>query len=601
MRFRSSKLVDVFGRQRLCYSPNLETLERRLPPGYFLPPTPLAPPERSPPAVPVIQAEHSEGEELPGTAASHGERGLPPKASPQVHFGPSVPAFTLLSEISYAESGAARTEFFAGFDTEPFGDLDLFAAPFGKPLHAEWPLGATSDEARSVAGPGSDPGQPGLLPLSPLPAAPAGTPLHTPVVEPLGWGWGGGSGGPGVTGGRNTLTHSRVACPDGRGQIQSETAVAISGQAVVVAFNDFRGFYCPTLNMGYQVTGWAFSLDGGTTFWEGGALPGHTSLRGDPWLATGPDGTIYLASLWNGIDGLAVLRGRVTVKGISWSLPTVINQEPYFDREAMAVDPVSGHVYITYTRPNQPGGIWLLRSTDGARSFEGPFPVRTGYGAPGSAVAVGTGGEVYVAWWVRGAPGTIGFAVSRDGGQTFSQELTVGQVCDFAVPGSSRYAAFPQIAVDSSGGPAHGSVYVAWNSACARGDGDIMITRSADGGASWSPAAVVNDDPPGAIQFFPTLNVDAAGGVNVSFYDRRQNPGTALTDVYHTRSVNSGATFARNARITEVPSLWEIHPDGAPNFGDYNNSVSVGLSTLVAYADSRHGDPDVYVTLIPGA
>src|SRR5262249_44223843 len=149
--------------------------------------------------------------------------------------------------------------------------------------------------------------------------------------------------------------------------IQSETAVAVSGNAIVVGYNDFRGFHCP--EQGYQVTGWAFSLDGGQTWTDGGPLPGtpRTNWRGDPWLATGPDGTIYFASLWGGLGNLAVSRGTVTETGIDWSQPTILGGFGSYDKDAMAVDPLSGNVYVTYSRLGV--GIWMHRSTNGGASF----------------------------------------------------------------------------------------------------------------------------------------------------------------------------------------------------------------------------------------
>ena len=54
-------------------------------------------------------------------------------------------------------------------------------------------------------------------------------------------------------------------------QLQSETSIAIdtTGQHVVVAFNDFRGFTASTVS----ISGFMYSDDGGATFVDGGQLP----------------------------------------------------------------------------------------------------------------------------------------------------------------------------------------------------------------------------------------------------------------------------------------------------------------------------------------
>src|SRR5262249_47472166 len=199
------------------------------------------------------------------------------------------------------------------------------------------------------------------------------------------------------------------------GRTQSEVSLAYEPNSgvVVVGYNDARGFHCPTQDNGYQVTGWAYSLDGGFTFVDGGPLPGRQSVRGDPWLAVGPDSTIYMASLWNPLSAMAVHRGTVTEKGVEWSNPTLITPDGGYDKEAMAVDPVSGNIYITYTRFGGPGGIWSHRSTDGGRTFERGVSVRSGTNPQlqGSFPVIGTAGEVFVAYNIGYPNNTgVGFA-----------------------------------------------------------------------------------------------------------------------------------------------------------------------------------------------
>lgn len=410
--------------------------------------------------------------------------------------------------------------------------------------------------------------------------------------------------GPGIdTVGPNVPTHNRVACPSGRGVVQSETAVAVSGNAVVVGYNDFRAFYCPQL--GYQWIGWSYSLDGGETFTDGGSLPGTTNLRGDPWLATGPDGTIFLASLWtDALNRLAVLRGTVTESGIDWSAPvlTPLGFGPA-DKEALTVDPYTGFIYLTYARLGS--GLWSSRSLDGGLSFEAPVPIRLGAGTQAPVPVVGPNSEVYVTYNFGYPASTgVGFAVSYDFGETFYDFGQVGTTGFFSIPGTDRAPAFPQIAVDLSGGPYWGSLYLVWHTNHLRGNGDVAMITSRDGGFTWSAPLIVNDDLTTGHQWLPTVSVDAYGFVNVFFNDRRENPGTAITNLYFAQSVDGGKSFLPNVRITDTASVWTTSPDGAPAHGDYINSVSTFdpktylTHSLVAYADSRNGDPDTYFTRV---
>ena len=395
---------------------------------------------------------------------------------------------------------------------------------------------------------------------------------------------------PGVS--PNVRCNNRVTCSDGRGVTQSETALAISGDAVVCGYNDFRAAFCPNEEPGYQWGGWAYSLDGGATFTDGGPLPGRTGHRGDPWLGTGPDGTIYFVDIWNNTNGLVAVRGgRVTGTGFSWSEPTIIATAGNFDKEAMAIDQVSGSIYLTYTRFGGPGGIWIHKSDDGGLTFDVGRSV--GLGGTGSYPAIGPNAELYV---VSQSGPNIAFTRSFDGGQTFSPVRNIGGVIGFQVPGLTRHLQVPQIAVDTSGGPNTGNIYVVWDTTVA-GNGNAVIVTSIDGGDSWSPPMVVNDDAPG-LHFYPTVSVDSLGRVNVFFYDRRENPGTNITNLYFAQSTDGGATFSPNISVTDTPSLWANGTEGAPNYGDYINSVSVGTKACVAYADGRDGDPDAYFTCV---
>jgi hypothetical protein len=395
--------------------------------------------------------------------------------------------------------------------------------------------------------------------------------------------------------GPNNIANDHTPCPNGQGVIQSETAVATSGSTVVVGYNDFRGFYCP--GNGFQVSGWAYSTDRGRTFTDGHSLPGGTSQRGDPWLVTGPDGSIYYSSLWNGTNAMDVIRGTVDPNTglVSWSNPTVITGGS-FDKESMSIDPNSGGqcgtLYVTYTRLGS--GIYLYKSTDCAQTFQGPFVVRSAGNVTGSVSAVGPNGELYVTWDI-GYPSDsgIGFAVSTNGGQSFTVSTQIQSTVHFVVSGTDRAPQFPHIAVDTSGGPNTGNIYITWQSA-AGGNGNAFLTRSTDGGQSWSTPLKINDDATTAIHWYPTVSVDSNGYVHSFFYDRRDNPGTTLTNVYYARSTDGGQTFEPNIKVTDVTSNFHTFSDGTPAWGDYINSVADGPSVVASWADGRLNDPDAF-------
>src|SRR5262249_8168833 len=156
--------------------------------------------------------------------------------------------------------------------------------------------------------------------------------------------------------------------------------------------------------------------------------------------------------------------------------------------------------------------------------------------------------------------------------------VTISRVCPFNVAGFSRgqMPAFPSVAIDKSGGNLTGRIYVTWHSSC-DGAGAIYLSSSDDEGRTWSAPVIVNDDITTAIHFSPSVSVDDAGNVNVAFYDRRENPGTGITNVYFARSQDGGVTFSENVRVTDTATNWSaVRSDITPNMGDYMTSLSAG-------------------------
>lgn len=150
-------------------------------------------------------------------------------------------------------------------------------------------------------------------------------------------------------------------------------------------------------------------------------------------------------------------------------------------------------------------------------------------------------------------------------------------------PWTIRANSFPAMDVDKSGGPRHGWIYIAVtdkNIAPAGSDPDIVIHRSSDEGNTWSAGVRVNQDAlnNGRNQFFPALKVDASGGVNIIYYDSRNSADSV--DVYLSRSVDGGATWS-DYRVTNTrfrPAA-VTGAGGAGNMGD-NLGITEGNGRL---------------------
>ena len=119
---------------------------------------------------------------------------------------------------------------------------------------------------------------------------------------------------------------------------------------------------------------------------------------------------------------------------------------------------------------------------------------------------------------------------------------------------------------------------------------DVLMTMSADNGATWSTPVSLNDDVTAADQFHPTLSVESNGvgvdKVTVTFYDRRDDPANCTAHVYATQSTDSGATWSANVRQTSEASNFDGNSNGP---GDYSSSTPGGtlLGVFPFFADHR--------------
>ena len=78
--------------------------------------------------------------------------------------------------------------------------------------------------------------------------------------------------------------------------------------------------------------------------------------------------------------------------------------------------------------------------------------------------------------------------------------------------------------------------------------GDIMLSRSSDGGMTWSPPRAISPTPQnfkggGRDQFIPSIAVDHDGAIAVCYYDRRNDPQNNALDRYCSVSQNHGQSF----------------------------------------------------------
>lgn len=132
-------------------------------------------------------------------------------------------------------------------------------------------------------------------------------------------------------------------------------------------------------------------------------------------------------------------------------------------------------------------------------------------------------------------------------------------------------------------------IYATWDAG--RGDDrDVFLSRSDDDGATWSPAVRVAPRP--QAQFLPAVDVAPDGRVDLVFYDRSGDPDDVLTEVVLASSRDGGASFA-TLTVSDRPFDSTIglgSLQGIPVLSSQLAVVAQADSSAAFWADTRHGD-----------
>jgi len=134
---------------------------------------------------------------------------------------------------------------------------------------------------------------------------------------------------------------------------------------------------------------------------------------------------------------------------------------------------------------------------------------------------------------------------------------------------------------------------------------DAMVSYS-DDGITWHPQVRVNDDAALYDNYLSEVGVSCEGYAYSLWYDFRDSPAAncgGIADIYLSRSLDGGATWAASQRVSGVGTNFTTAPSNLqPNEGDYNG-LAAGGNMVMAWADGRAADVDVWgtgLTLTPG-
>ncbi len=330
---------------------------------------------------------------------------------------------------------------------------------------------------------------------------------------------------------------------------------------------------------GAAATGWATSVDGGTT-WTSGLVPSITT-------ATNPAGiyprtvnmtvaydrkhaqfiitTIGMALVGSSYQETEMFMTRSS-DGLNWSAPTSVVNTNRPDKDWTVCDNTTssalyGRCYIVYSSDTLNFRFQTVHTDDGGASWSAPV------GTPNNAVGynvnpvVRPDGMLVVVATDTTDTNILAFR-STDGGATFNNPVTVAPMVHHDVVGGMRDRPKPSAAVDSTG-----RVYAAWYDCAFRAgcaSNDVVWVKS-DEPLTWSALQRVDVDPISSTvdHFIAGMGVKPGTSGPTAQLDLQffQMPvancttATCAITAVTTESTDGGATWAPTTALHATPML----------------------------------------------
>ena len=322
-----------------------------------------------------------------------------------------------------------------------------------------------------------------------------------------------------------------------------------------------------------------------------------------------------------------MLVSRSLDRGRTWETPKalIVDSDPDIvdDKETITADPHDARfVYAVWDRltgtsiknnPQSTGPVWFARTTDRGETWE---PARAIYDPGpdtqtiGNQIVVLPDGTLLNLMTVitqnsSAHPiATLEIVRSGDRGANWSAspasiavEDLVGAVDPKNGIGIRSGGIVPAIAVDA----ASGAVYVVWEDSRFSGDqrDGVAISKSVDGGLTWSAPAQVNGAP-GLQAFTPAVSVAADGRVGVLYTDLRNDDAGDKDRLLATQwlAVSAGGSGPWTESTMGAP--WNLRGapmvDGPAYFlGDYQGLTHAGNTFLPFFsAVGGTGSSDIF-------
>jgi|WetSurMetagenome_2_1015567.scaffolds.fasta_scaffold74733_2 hypothetical protein len=225
-------------------------------------------------------------------------------------------------------------------------------------------------------------------------------------------------------------------------------------------------------------------------------------------------------------------------------------------------------------------GIIFAKSTDRGRSWNRTVADSTRTGITG--ICLSPSGIIYLMNRYWGGDGVY-CTRSTDQGATWASWVTVDPTCSYSAHYGDR-APLPSIAA-----PTDSNVVITWVDD-RHGNWDILYSRSSDGGATWTAAAILNDSTAGG-QCKGWVTADYTGRLHFIWYHTPSwlPSSSSWWSVRYAYSEDYGATISPSQRLTD-----SVFRSPVDFLGEYHVIVTDSTYARAIWTDGRGGDNDLY-------
>jgi hypothetical protein len=332
-------------------------------------------------------------------------------------------------------------------------------------------------------------------------------------------------------------------------------------------------------------------------------------------------GNAYFSFITSG-DGIGVRKS--TNGGASWGKTVTVGAGSFFnlqDKPEITVGPdhnntSTDRIYVGWDSNGAGDVLKISSSTDGKR-WTTPVSVDGQQNEIFAEPAVSANGTLYVAWidFSTANIARIKVASSTNDGASFSTPVVAATssvnpfnptTYDIPAQPTRGISACPSLAVDRTGGPHNGRIYLTYTDTGSGGHNNtiIKLTYSDNGGATWSTPVTVNNDTTTNSHFFSWVTVDPVNGdVDLAWYDARNDTNNKKVDVYFARGTyTNGVLTFTNVKATDVQSDESNTSTDNPNqYGDYMGVAAYNGKAFPVWCDTRLGvgNEEIF-TVAPG-